>query len=655
MPLNTLFQITSKTDFLDASSRSPFANCRLLNLSIAALLERRDRRTRSLELSWAFFPSAAAPLSRNMALSVAHRGQEVLREDKQAVSSLAALCDSLAKRLDLAPESLKLLYQGRRVRDASFAAMLQQPEDASLVLLGSTTAEMQTLRRAEAKADKIRRMEEQRAANPGVFVQNSAASAPRVYGFGALVPLAGLPDVARAQRILEELATDPGVLRVMEKYQWQVGELCEMYPEGQVGVSEVCVLGLNENKGQRIRLRLRTDDLQGFRKLLNIRNVLFHELAHNVHGDHDDKFYMLMREIEREANALDWRRSAGYTADGRRVRPTDREVLGLDRAAGSHVAEGNRMRIRDLSRVNRDRPGASAGGTHVLGRREDAPNASDASLDAPPAPARSMAALAAAERHQQTRTRELSPGRPTTHSEGPAKTPSHTPGDFGGACSCLQCEVGYEEKSTPPPQHLSPGQGQQAAAGDEAKPTLRVAEGDDDGERMDIEGGVEAAPEIQPQARHPEEPAREGDSKLADEAEEAAEAAAAAATAEEQLLLQESLQGMGPAGERLQKTIADLAVAQGSADSQRRQAAAQLILKVFSNILENLSEEKFQSIRATSRAFQSRIASVSNAPEVLFAAGFDWDGEGLDRKLMWKRKDVALLWAGKALLEASMA
>jgi hypothetical protein len=28
----------------------------------------------------------------------------------------------------------------------------------------------------------------------------------------------------------------------------------------------VCVLGLNTNKGQRIDLRLRTDDLQSFRK-----------------------------------------------------------------------------------------------------------------------------------------------------------------------------------------------------------------------------------------------------------------------------------------------------------------------------------------------------------------------------------------------------
>jgi WLM domain len=41
----------------------------------------------------------------------------------------------------------------------------------------------------------------------------------------------------------------------------------------QVGVSDVCVMGLNENHGQTIRLRLRTDDLQGFRKPLSIKKV----------------------------------------------------------------------------------------------------------------------------------------------------------------------------------------------------------------------------------------------------------------------------------------------------------------------------------------------------------------------------------------------
>ena len=65
-------------------------------------------------------------------------------------------------------------------------------------------------------------------------------------------------------------------------YRWSVGKLSEMPPEGKVGVSPVCILGVNINAGQEISLRLRTDDLRGFRRYGRIRETLIHELAHMV-------------------------------------------------------------------------------------------------------------------------------------------------------------------------------------------------------------------------------------------------------------------------------------------------------------------------------------------------------------------------------------
>ena len=79
----------------------------------------------------------------------------------------------------------------------------------------------------------------------------------------------------------------------MAKHKWSVGSLSELYPEGYVGVSDVCILGLNENAGQRILLRIRTDDLKGFRKILTIRKTLYHELAHNVYGEHGSQSILL--------------------------------------------------------------------------------------------------------------------------------------------------------------------------------------------------------------------------------------------------------------------------------------------------------------------------------------------------------------------------
>lgn len=93
------------------------------------------------------------------------------------------------------------------------------------------------------------------------------------YGFRDIQELPGLPRSDEARQILTSLANDPGIQAVMNKYKWSVGALCEMFPEGYVGVSDVCVMGLNENHGQRILLRIRTDDLLGFRKILSIKKV----------------------------------------------------------------------------------------------------------------------------------------------------------------------------------------------------------------------------------------------------------------------------------------------------------------------------------------------------------------------------------------------
>jgi len=100
------------------------------------------------------------------------------------------------------------------------------------------------------------------------------------YGFGSVETLSDLPNEEKAKSILNELINDPGIKECMIKHKWYVPTIAELYPKGKVGESPVCVMGLNQNNGQKILLRLRTDDLKGFRKLLSIKKVLYHELAH---------------------------------------------------------------------------------------------------------------------------------------------------------------------------------------------------------------------------------------------------------------------------------------------------------------------------------------------------------------------------------------
>ncbi|EIE18609.1 hypothetical protein COCSUDRAFT_60270 [Coccomyxa subellipsoidea C-169] len=122
-----------------------------------------------------------------------------------------------------------------------------------------------------------------------------------------------------------------------------------MPPTGKVGVSPVCILGVNINSGQEISLRLRTDDLKGFRRYDRIRETLIHELAHMVWGEHDHNFKELNSQLLREAKSFDWtsartlfgESAAAFTNDGSFVDPSDIMAVTAQRSGqklGGHSA-----------------------------------------------------------------------------------------------------------------------------------------------------------------------------------------------------------------------------------------------------------------------------------------------------------------------------
>ncbi|XP_028795018.1 uncharacterized protein LOC114750588 [Neltuma alba] len=121
------------------------------------------------------------------------------------------------------------------------------------------------------------------------------------------------PPPSEALKRMHMLAADPGVVAIMNKHRWHVGIMTEMAPIGYVGVSPKCILGFNKNHGEEISLRLRTDDLKGFRKYESIKKTLLHELAHMVHSEHDANFFALDKQLNQEAASLDWTRSASHT------------------------------------------------------------------------------------------------------------------------------------------------------------------------------------------------------------------------------------------------------------------------------------------------------------------------------------------------------
>ncbi|KAL0301748.1 UNVERIFIED_CONTAM: hypothetical protein Sradi_6451600 [Sesamum radiatum] len=142
---------------------------------------------------------------------------------------------------------------------------------------------------------------------------------PYIFGDFQTLSLPGIelnPPASRALELLQRLASDPGIVAIMNKHRWRVGILTEMAPVGYVGVSPKCILGFNKNHGEEISLRLRTDDLKGFRKYESIKKTLLHELAHMVFGEHDSNFYALDKQLNEEAATLDWSKSKGHTLSG---------------------------------------------------------------------------------------------------------------------------------------------------------------------------------------------------------------------------------------------------------------------------------------------------------------------------------------------------
>ncbi|KAG9004412.1 hypothetical protein FRB90_010907 [Tulasnella sp. 427] len=115
-----------------------------------------------------------------------------------------------------------------------------------------------------------------------------------------------MPREKEALEILQKVASL--VKPIMRKHAWVLPVLAEFYPENPG------LLGININGGQKICLRLRPHfDKGAFLRLEDIVGTMLHELTHNVHGPHDQKFYQFLSKLEDEFDAL---QRSGYAGEG---------------------------------------------------------------------------------------------------------------------------------------------------------------------------------------------------------------------------------------------------------------------------------------------------------------------------------------------------
>ena len=240
-------------------------------------------------------------------------GKEFHNIDLSIDNNVGNIKKNLAEKMKLRADSVRLINAGKVLGDDEVITEQEDKQYMNVVMMATPLGKK--IEDDTPQHMKVRLVDDLTKKPKRAGASGKKLSLSDSY-FGNITPLEGLPMRDKAYSILLSLATDPGIVAVMKKHGWNVPTLAELYPEGEVGVSEVCVLGLNENKGQRILLRIRTDDLEGFRRYESMKQVLIHELTHNVWGDHDSNFYMLMRQLQKEAVDLDWNKSRGRRTNG---------------------------------------------------------------------------------------------------------------------------------------------------------------------------------------------------------------------------------------------------------------------------------------------------------------------------------------------------
>jgi len=100
----------------------------------------------------------------------------------------------------------------------------------------------------------------------------------------------------------------------MKAHSWKITHMEEFFRKG--------LLGMNTNRGWKIQLCLRYhNDENRFLPWEEILGTMLHELAHNIRGPHDEKFYKALNDLNDEYDKVvaSGYRGEGFDADGHRL------------------------------------------------------------------------------------------------------------------------------------------------------------------------------------------------------------------------------------------------------------------------------------------------------------------------------------------------
>ena len=566
---------------------------------------------------------------------------------------------AVSEGLSLALETVKLIFKGKKLTQdhdhlhlALFttATVGKRPSLPQIMVTGTEHEALQSVQslRADPTVAPFKRV----VAASQLARPYNATTPQSQYGFERIEVLEALPNSEHARRILQRLASDPGIRHVMETHRWKVGLLAEMYPEGKVAVDPVCVLGYNTNKGQSITLRLRTDDMRGFRYFETIKEVLFHELSHNVHSDHDAQFKALMSQLRKEAAHGDWTRSEGHSLTHRGPHKADDADNREDDSLYQEFEID--QETRRFNEVNRLGGGGGGSGGAPISSRGGAGS---------PEPSRDLLASAALNRAQNSSPPPPSPSNthrpamapipaPTSSSEPPRTResrssssspppPRQTTPTIPATSSPvpqeeIQVSVRYQEQLA-----LLTSMGFQQQASEEAI-TKTVG---------DVEGALQlllAASDTSVLAMSPPSPPNPSSfENVPTPVLEDMDVDGNQPQPQPALEIVEVPQEIDERVLRVRRALEQLRI---STEVQQAKETLEVLLAYLSNVLKDPTNDKFRKIRASNAQFLSKVTARPGATEVLQSCGFFLEGD------FWvlKRNDPGLLWLGKSMVEEKL-
>jgi len=588
----------------------------------------------------------------------------------QAEDPVAFIFDFVQEALDFPRENCKIIFRGKMIRpdhdtcsvgDAGLVSgsklMLVASSVHDISFVQSSKADPLVKGFAEEERDEQNRKKRARAAGASAW----GTKQDQEYRFNSIKAEFKYSDPPpfEAEKLLQKLSTDPGIIEIMKTHHFKVGILTEMSPaEAQErmakrGTPNMDLLGYNQNAGEMIVLRLRTDNTKGFRPYHDLINTLIHELTHNVWGAHDHNFWRLYGELK--AQYMKFHRFWSH---------------------GGHAADSN-VNGQFQGFVGDDSPqqasGSGSGGFgNMLGD-----NGNSSGLAGSP---RTRAA-AAAQARQQKLTAAFEPSGATAAALG---LPNFLAGDgtWSFVCPCGQTHSSEEMCDIGAALSAGAAAGEKLVADRQSEAAVAAAPAAPPAEQE------ETTPETVALLNGREQSLPEATSSIgaqlclaptesvAKETEAVASTSAAprapvpttetATAAPEEPSLQASMgisdleeQGLDGAFLWLQRFEGKLTALLGAPPGRpAAREAVSMLLRLVRNIIENPHEQKFRRIRADNPKIRASLLGAGAEVEALMAlVGFEPAQEAGESVFVLRDAvfDIARLRMGKELLERELS